>query len=646
QAAAPAVPAAEPRAAPVVLSVEEELVGKVIGRGGEVVKELQKNSGARIDISKTGDSPGGKRSVFISGAQACVDKAKQLIEDILKQAREISGSGTSSNACVMKVSQELVGILIGKNGETIKDLKKESGARIDISKDACAEDPDARVIHITGPPECIEFAKKMVEEMIGKEAKKLGLPALTAGADADKGKADGDGDKTESRPAVPQQSSITIMNDLVGMLIGKGGDTINSISKDCGVRIEISKDDTPDKPDKRTVYLSGMPDNIERAKRMIKDTLSRSRENMGSRGRPASWSRSRSRSDPRRARSRSGDRDRSRGRNDSPGRKVLRVGQEFVGMLIGKGGETIKNISRDSGARIEVSKDDKDTDRSVTLSGSEESIKKASDMIDEVIGRARERHESRADKHAGRRARSRSRDDAPAERRSPVRDGLVSEKVYIDEVDMPFRPNFLPEHEDGLPGDCEVFVRNLPKACAERDLWEHLYRLGATDVKEILLLRRQKVSKGMAYVVFNRHDHAMLAKHKLHGAPAASVPCGGQLMADERGVMLARFSESERCINGRQCVYGTDMVGLLLGTRGKCMEEVKDASGLRKVQLTGRSMRSYGQVDDDPRLHMVVWYERSEQERVAKAVEVWAEQLSLLHKEIVEKAGKGKGMGK
>jgi len=317
-----------------------------------------------------------------------------------------------------------------------------------------------------------------------------------------------------------------------------------------------------------------------------------------------------------------------------------------VGMLIGKGGETIKNISRDSGARIEVSKDDKDTDRSVTLSGSEESIKKASDMIDEVIGRARERHESRADKHAGRRARSRSRDDAPAERRSPVRDGLVSEKVYIDEVDMPFRPNFLPEHEDGLPGDCEVFVRNLPKACAERDLWEHLYRLGATDVKEILLLRRQKVSKGMAYVVFNRHDHAMLAKHKLHGAPAASVPCGGQLMADERGVMLARFSESERCINGRQCVYGTDMVGLLLGTRGKCMEEVKDASGLRKVQLTGRSMRSYGQVDDDPRLHMVVWYERSEQERVAKAVEVWAEQLSLLHKEIVEKAGKGKGMGK
>merc|ERR1719203_1862480 len=150
----------------------------------------------------------------------------------------------------------------------------------------------------------------------------------------------------------------------------------------------------------------------------------------------------------------------------------------------------------------------------------------------------------------------------------------------------------------------------------------------------------------MAYVVFNRHDHAMLAKHKLHGAPAASVPCGGQLQADERGVLLARFSESERCINGRQCVYGTDMVGLLLGTRGKCMEQVKEASGLRKVLLTGRSMRSYGQVDEDPRLHLVVYYEAHEAENVSKAIEVWGEQLGGVHREIVEKAGKGLGRGR
>merc|ERR550514_990151 len=106
-----------------------------------------------------------------------------------------------------------------------------------------------------------------------------------------------------------------------------------------------------------------------------------------------------------------------------------------------------------------------------------------------------------------------------------------------------------PECEDGLHTDLEIFIRNLPAACVERDLWEHIYRLGATDVKEILLLRRQKQSKGMAYVVFNRHDHAVLAKQKLQGAPSSSIPCGGQVASEEKGMLSVKMSESERCIN-------------------------------------------------------------------------------------------------
>jgi len=259
------------------------------------------------------------------------------------------------------------------------------------------------------------------------------------------------------------------------------------------------------------------------------------------------------------------------------------------------------------------------------------------------------------EKHSERKSRSRSRGRArdnadetalvPVDGRSPIQDIHLSEKIYVDEVDMPFRPAFLPEHEDGLPTDLEIFVGGLPKKCTERDLWEHLCRLGAADVKEILLLRRQKVSKGMAYVVFNRHDHAVLAKTKLNGIPASAIPCGGKVAADEHGTLLARFSESERCINGRQCVYGTDMAGLLLGARGKMVEQVKEASGLRKVLLTGRSMRSYGEVDEDPRLHLVVYYESGEAENVTKAIKVWGEQLGLIHKELVEKAGKGMGKG-
>ena len=466
-------------AKPVVMTIGAEFVGMLIGRGGEVVKQLSTESGARIEISKTETEGGkpGERTVYISGLQDCVDKAKKLIDDAIDKAKERTGQ-VNPNACTLKVPHELIGMLIGRGGETIKELKKESGARIDINKEPDDEGSQDRQVHITGPPECVEYAKKMVEEMLGK-------------------------------------------------------------SKE-GLRVKVEEDD-------------------------------KEREN-------------------------------------SRASRTIMVPTHLIGVLIGRGGETIGKIQKDSAARIEIIRDDKDAkERQVNITGTRENVERAIRAIDDVL------------ESSGKGRRRRDDDEGalvPLDRKpSPVKDSWVPEKVYIDEVEMPYRPNYVPEHEDGLPTDLEIFVKGLPKNCAERDLWEHLYRLGATDVKEILLLRRQKQPKGMAYVVFNRHDHAVLAKNKLHNMPASSIPCEGG--NEEKQLLLVRFSESERCINGRSNVYGADMGILLMGPRGRAMLEVKDTSGLRKVTLTGRNMKTYGQVDEDPRMHMVVYYEPDEVENVA-----------------------------
>jgi len=579
---------------PVVMTIPQELIGMLIGKGGETVKQLSKDSGARIEISK---SDGPERTVYLSGSTECVERARQLIDDTLGKARE-RGTTNNPNACVIKVPHELVGMLIGKGGETIKDLKKESGARIDISKE-----PDAalseRLVHISGPPECVEFAQKMVEDMLGRARERQG-------------------DRSSFHDTATQ-TTIQVQQELIGMLIGKGGETIKSLSKDSGARIEISKEEGPGREDTRTVFLCGSQESLSKAKQMIDDTLSRARERQGDRQEERSWA----------------------------GSKV-HVAQELVGMLIGRGGETIKAIARDTGARIEISRDDRDScERSVMLSGAQDAIDRAKDAINDVLSRARERLDGRADR-ADRRDLALEGEDsalvAYGHKMSPIKESYLHEKIYIDEVDLSHRPNFLPEHEDGLPTDLEIFLTGLPRECAERDLWEHLYRLGATDVKEILLLRRQKQSKGMAYVVFNRHDHAVLAKQKMNKAPAASISCGGAV-PEETGTIAVWFSESERCINGRGNVYQTDMVGLLLGSKGKCMQQVKEESGLKKILLTGRSMKSYGQVDEDPRLHMLVYYEPDEVENVGKAITAWGEHLRKIHQEITVKT-KSKGAGK
>lgn len=55
--------------------------------------------------------------------------------------------------------------------------------------------------------------------------------------------------------------------------------------------------------------------------------------------------------------------------------------------------------------------------------------------------------------------------------------------------------------------------------------------------------------------------------------------------------LFVRFSESERCINGRSNIYGADMAVLLMGPRGRAMLELKEQTGLQKVTLTGRNMK-------------------------------------------------------
>ena len=389
------------------------------------------------------------------------------------------------------------------------------------------------------------------------------------------------------------------------------------LKKDSGARIDISKEPAEEGSSDRFVNITGPPECVEYAKKKIEDLLGKSKEG---------------------TRVKTEDED---GVSTVAGGRVIKVPLESIGVLIGKGGETISKIQKDSHARIEISRDDKDSrERSVTITGSGDAIEKAIRAIDDVLDAA---------ERAGKGSRRRGGDPregalVPVDRKpSPVKDSWTAEKVYIDEVEMPYRPNYVPEHEDGLPTDLEIFIKGLPKVCAERDLWEHLYRLGATDVKEILLLRRQKQSKGMAYVVFNRHEHAVLAKNKLHGIPASSIPCGESI---EQQVLQVRFSESERCINGRSNVYGADMPVLLMGPRGRAMVEIKEGSGLRKVALTGRNMKTFGQVDDDPRMHLVVYYEDDDPAGVLKAVELWGKQLSEIHREIVERSkGKGKGKG-
>ncbi|XP_044746530.1 probable ATP-dependent RNA helicase DDX43 [Coccinella septempunctata] len=70
------------------INIPTHLVGKVIGRGGSKIRDIQSESGARVNVTK--DTDGDQTLVRISGNKGEIDKAVDLIESLTKDVESFS----------------------------------------------------------------------------------------------------------------------------------------------------------------------------------------------------------------------------------------------------------------------------------------------------------------------------------------------------------------------------------------------------------------------------------------------------------------------------------------------------------------------------------------------------------------------------
>ena len=80
-------------------------------------------------------------------------------------------TGAGGSMFEMMVPGNKVGLIIGKSGETIKQLQEHSGAKIVVIQDS-AEAANEKPLSITGAPENVEVAKALIIEIINKGAGK------------------------------------------------------------------------------------------------------------------------------------------------------------------------------------------------------------------------------------------------------------------------------------------------------------------------------------------------------------------------------------------------------------------------------------------------------------------------------------------
>nr|XP_029122509.1 LOW QUALITY PROTEIN: far upstream element-binding protein 2-like [Elaeis guineensis] len=163
---------------------------------------------------------------------------------------------------MIQVPNSKVGVLIGKAGDTIRYLQINSGAKIQITRDADA-DPrsSSRPVELIGSLENINKADQLIKDVIA-EADAGGSPSLVARG-------------FSTVHSGSEQTEIKVPNEKVGLIIGKGGETIKNLQTRSGARIQLIPQHLPegDSSKERTVRITGNKKLIESAKEMIKEVM-------------------------------------------------------------------------------------------------------------------------------------------------------------------------------------------------------------------------------------------------------------------------------------------------------------------------------------------------------------------------------------
>ncbi|KAJ8260637.1 hypothetical protein COCON_G00163600 [Conger conger] len=386
--------------------VPDKMVGFIIGRGGEQITRIQLESGCKIQIAA--DSGGMMdRPCTLTGSPENIEQAKRLLSQIVERCRNGPGfhSEMDGNSAVQEIliPASKVGLVIGKGGDTIKQLQERTGVKMLMIQDGPMPTGADKPLRITGDPYKVQQARELVVEII-----------------RDKDQGDFRAGRNDFGSRLGGSSiDVAVPRFAVGIVIGRNGEMIKKIQNDAGVRIQFKPDDgiSPD----RIAQVMGQPERCQHAVHLINE-LVHTAQPSSSQSRGSRWLDGATLASPQAGieplslwlcggdllrqvsgqerdgfGGPAGPRGRGRGRGEwnmgAPGglqEVTYTIPADKCGLVIGKGGETIKNINQQSGAHVELQRNPPpNTDPNVrifSIRGTPQQMELARQLIDEKIG--------------------------------------------------------------------------------------------------------------------------------------------------------------------------------------------------------------------------------------------------------------------
>lgn len=174
-------------------SIPAAASGSVLGKGGEFIRAMSQESGAKI--SMTGKDEAlftHERVITISGTvAACVKATNFIIEKLLApdevvqfvnkwtsysatpnkpfglRHKESPNEPHTESTITINIPEEYVGNIFGRNGSTMREIISLSRAKIIVSqRGSYAEGTKNRVVTITGSPSCTQTAHYYINQRL------------------------------------------------------------------------------------------------------------------------------------------------------------------------------------------------------------------------------------------------------------------------------------------------------------------------------------------------------------------------------------------------------------------------------------------------------------------------------------------------
>ena len=224
--------------------IDSSLVGLIIGRQGENLRRVEAETATRVQFMTGPEASGPMRQCKITGTRAARENAKAEIYRIIEENgkmlsvkaavpdRFAGGASKGNNAhqpalragedaTQIMVPNRTVGLIIGRGGETIRDLQERSACHVNIVGEEKSVN-GLRPVNLIGTPQAAAMAKDLIMEIVESDQKSL---ANQGGGPRDAGRGPpgfGGFVGGDSFGGEKETDTITVPSEAVGMIIGKG----------------------------------------------------------------------------------------------------------------------------------------------------------------------------------------------------------------------------------------------------------------------------------------------------------------------------------------------------------------------------------------------------------------------------------------